>query len=266
MPQVEVNGVKLYYEFHGPEEAPVVALVNGVLMSTRSWALQLPAIAQRYRVLLHDCRGQGQSDHPQAPYTMRQHTDDMAALLEALEIPQLHVAGISYGGEIAQLLAIHYPEKVRSLFLSSTVSEVRPKLRASVAGWIAAARTGSGELLYRCSVADNFGEPWLAEHPNWAELSIPRYETLDFGAVVNLCESFLGMDATADLHAISAPTTVVVGELDALKPLEPYAHLLAGEIPEAELLIIVGAGHACCVERPRAWNAALLGHLALASG
>ncbi len=262
MPKIKINGVNLHYELHGPEHAPVVALINGVLMSTTSWAYQTPVLAKRYRVLLHDCRGQGQSEHPTAPYTMKQHAEDFVALLEALDIEAAHIAGISYGGEIAQLLGIHWPEKIRSLFLSSTVSEVRPTLRGIVESWIAAAQRQDGELLYRCSVTDNFAEPWLAAHPNWAALSIPRYEQLDFEAVVNLCAAFLKIDCTAELPQITAPTMVVVGERDTLKPLEPYARLLVEHIPNAHLLILGEAGHACCITKPHEWNTALLGWLA----
>jgi len=262
MPTIQVNGVNLYYEWHGPAGAPVVLLVNGVLMSTASWSFQTPVLSRRYRLLLHDCRGQGQSEHPAGSYSMYQHAVDLVGLMEALQIEQAHVAGISYGGEIALLTAIHWPEKVRSLFVSSAVSEVRTQLKAKVESWIAAARLCDGELLYRCSVTDNFSEKWLETHPNWGELSIPRYRQLDMAAVVALCESFLGMDCTASLPQIKAPTMVVVGECDSLKPLDPYARLIASRVPAARLVVLAGAGHACCVETPSAWNAALLGFLA----
>lgn len=265
MPALNINGTNLYYELHGSEDAPVVALVNGVLMSTASWVYQTPMLARRYRVLLHDCRGQGQSEHPAGPYSMRQHADDLAALLDALDIEAAHIAGISYGGEIAQLMGLHYPEKVRSLFLSSTVSEVRPLLRAKIAAWMAAAERRDGAMLYRVSVTDNFSELWLAAHPGWAEASIPRYEQLDFDAVLNLCRAFLEIDWTAELQRITAPTLVAVGELDTLKPLAPYSRLLVEHIPGAQLLVLGNAGHACCIETPGAWNAALLGWLALQS-
>ncbi len=258
---ISINGVNLYYELHGPADAPVVALVNGVLMNTAGWAYQTPVLARHYRVLLHDCRGQGRSDHPTDPYSMQQHADDLVALLDALEIEAAHIAGISYGGEIAQLMGLHYPERVRSLFLSSTVSEVRPLLRARIEAWMAAAERRDGELLYRASVTDNFSEGWLAAHPQWAALSVPRYEQLDFDAVLNLCRAFLEIDWTAELARIGAPTLVVVGEEDTLKPLEPYGRLLAETIPGAELLVVGNAGHAVCIERPQAWNTALLGWL-----
>lgn len=262
MPQLMVHGIHLYYEWHGPEDAPVLVLVNGVLMSTASWGPQVKALSRSYRLLLYDCRGQGQSDHPAGPYSMRQHSEDLMALLEELHIDRAHIAGISYGGEIALLMGILAPQIVRSLFISSAVSEVRPKLAAIVESWIAAAKCQDGELLYRCSVTDNFSEPWLAAHPQWAALSIPRYQQLDFAAVVALCEAFLGMDCTRELPAIQAPVMVVGGELDALKPVDPYGRLIASQVPDANLLILAGAGHACNIEKPLVWNAALLGFLA----
>jgi 3-oxoadipate enol-lactonase len=261
MPKAVVNGVQLYYEWHGPEGAPALVLVNGVLMTTASWAPQTPALSKSYRVLLYDCRGQGQSDHPAGPYSMQQHAEDLIGLLETLGVGPAHVAGISYGGEIALLLGIQAPRLARSLFISSAVSEVRPQLAAIVESWIAAAKCRDGELLYRCSVTDNFSESWLISHPHLAEQSIPRYQKLDFAAIVALCEAFLGMDCTRDLPKIGLPTMVAVGERDTLKPLDPYARLIAGQIPNAQLLILGGAGHACSVEKPAAWNAALFGFL-----
>ncbi len=262
MPSLFLNGVNLYYELHGPEGAPAVALVNGVLMNTSSWALQTPALARRYRVLLHDARNQGASDHPQGPCSMALHAQDLAALMRALGIERAHIAGISYGGEIAQRFALDQPEMVQSLFISSAVSEVRPLLAARINGWMEAARRGDGELLYRCSVADTFSEAWLATHPEWETAAMARYRELDLDAVVRLCRAFLGVAWTAELHHIAAPTMVVVGERDAIKPLDPYSRLLASEIPGAQLLVLGGAGHACCLETPDAWNAALLGWLA----
>jgi 3-oxoadipate enol-lactonase len=261
MPKIKVRDIELYYEWHGSEDAPVLILLNGVLMSTASWAFQTHVLSQKYHLLLHDCRGQGQSDHPTTPYSMEGHMEDLRGLMDALGIEKAHLAGISYGGEIALLAGIHMPERVESLFVSSSVSEVRPALRGVIESWIACAEKGDGALLYRCSVTDNFSEGWLARYPNFAASSIPRYEQLDMAAVINLCLAFLGLDCTAELERISAPTMVVVGEMDTLKP-PPYSRLIAERIPGAGLMLLANAGHACCLEVPAAWNAALLGFLA----
>ncbi len=126
MPTVEANGVRLYYELHGPAEAEVLVLSNGVLMSTASWAFQTPVLSQQYRLLLYDCRGMWQSEHPAGPYSMEQHADDLAALLDALEIGQAHIGGTSYGAEVSMVFALNYPERTRSLIVTSAVSQFGP--------------------------------------------------------------------------------------------------------------------------------------------
>jgi 3-oxoadipate enol-lactonase len=98
MPQAAVNGTDIYYELHGSADAEVLVLVNGILMSTASWPYQVPVLSKRYRLLLHDCRGQWQSAggaSPAGPYTMELHADDLAALLDALHIERAHIGGIS---------------------------------------------------------------------------------------------------------------------------------------------------------------------------
>lgn len=262
MPHQRVGDIHLYYELHGPEGAPVVALLNGILMTTSSWVLQTPVFARHFRVLLHDFRNQGASDHPPGRCSMALHAQDLAGLLESLGLPHVHLAGISYGGEVAQRFALDYPHLVRSLFISSAVSEVRPLLAARVRGWMEAIQRGDGELLYRCSVADTFSEGWLASHPEWEAAALPRFRELDFAAVLRLCEAFLDIHWTAELPRITAPTLVVVGERDALKPLDPYSSILAKQIPGAQLMILGGTGHACSLEAPAVWNAAFLGWLA----
>lgn len=90
-----------------------------------------------------------------------------------------------------------------------------------------------------------------------------RYRQLDFDAVGRLKEAFFKKnDGTPELRRIVVPEMVVVGELDTLKPLDPYTHFLATELRGAQLLLLVGAGHACCLETPAAWNAAVLRWLA----
>ena len=125
MPKIDVNGVELYYELHGAEDAPLLVLNNGIIMNAAgSWVYQTKALSAHYRVLLYDCRGQGQSDHPDESYTMEMHADDLAALLAALGYEQAHIAGISYGGEVGQAFALKYPDRCASLILADTVSEV----------------------------------------------------------------------------------------------------------------------------------------------
>jgi len=262
MPTIPVNGTELYYELHGPEDAEVLVLSNGVLMSTASWGLQTPVLAKHYRVVLYDCRGMWKSAHPKGPYTMELHADDLAALLDALHIETAHIAGISYGAEVSMAFALKYPQRARTLFLSSAVSGSDPVLRAFIGTWAAAARSRDPQRLFDVSYMLNFSDAYLAANRAAIEGAASRYAQLDMDAVLELLDCFDRLDITSELHRITARTLVLVGENDILKP-RKYSERIAGEIPGADLVVAPGAGHAICLEKPALFNAILLGFLAV---
>jgi 3-oxoadipate enol-lactonase len=262
MPRIPANGIELYYELHGAENAPLLVLNNGILMNAAaSWAFQTRTLAAHYRLLQYDCRGQGQSDHPDTPYTMEIHADDLAALLTALGYKQAHLAGISYGGEVIQAFALKYPQRTRSLILADTVSEVGPELKITVDSWRNAAKACDAEALFNATVPWNFSAKFVADNPRLLADARKRYESLDFPAIVRLCECFLEVDFTRWLDKIQCPACILVGSQDLLKgPI--YASILKSGIPHAEMHILQGAGHASCWERPQEFNSVVLGFLA----
>lgn len=262
MPVLAANDTELFYELHGPEGAPVLVLNNGILMNAAaSWHFQTAALARHYRVLQYDCRGQGQSEHPLGQYTMALHADDLAALLEALAIDRAHIAGISYGGEVAQAFALAYPGLVRSLILADTVSEVGPELRTIIESWLAAAKDGDADAFFAATVPWNFSPWFIAANPRLLADARARYASLDYGAVTRLCRCFLDVDFTGRLSEISAPTCIMVGARDILKGAH-YAEILRLGIAGAEHHLLAGAGHASCWERPAEFNTIVLGFLA----
>lgn len=261
MPKVEANGIQIYYELHGPEDADVLVLSNGVLMSTASWAFQTPMLSQHYRLLLYDCRGMWQSDHPPGPYTMELHADDLAGLLDALDIERAHIGGTSYGAEVSMVFAVKYPERTRSLIVTSAVSQLDPQLKGLADIWTEAARLRNPELLYQVVYPLTFSENWIRGNQPTLDLARQRYESFDFDALLELFLCFSALDITSDLHRIIAPTLVVAGELDALKP-RRYSDIIAREISKAEYALIPRAGHAAMWERPGVFNSLILGFLA----
>ena len=261
MPSAEVNGTSLYYELHGPEDGEVLVLSNGVLMSTASWGLQTPVLARHYRVLLYDCRGMWKSAHPAGPYSMELHADDLAALLDHLGVQQAHLVGISYGGEVSLAFAVRYPQRVLSLVISSSVSHSETVLRGLIQTWIAAARAHDPQRLFDETFMLNFSGGYIEKNCAAMEAAARRYASLDMDAVLELFECFDRMDMTAELHRIQTPTLVLVGEEDILKP-RYYSEIIAREIPGADLVVVPGAGHAVCLEKPRVFNSLVLGFLA----
>ena len=260
MPLIQVNDINLYYELHGPEHADVVVLSNGIFMSTASWAFQVAAIQRHFRVLVYDCRGMWKSDHPAGPYSMEQHADDLASLLNALGISKAHIAGISYGGEISMVFAIRYPQMTRSLVVSSSVSQIDPLLNAIGQSWSGALQSRDPGTLFNVTHPFNFSEDWIRNNQAVLAASRKGYELMDFTSVSELMAAFTRLSITDQLSRITCPTLVLVGENDLLKP-RKYSEIITNNIPGAELIIIPDAGHAVCLEKPGAFNSAVLGFI-----
>ena len=262
MPTIQANGIQLYFEQHGWDNpGDVLVLSNGILMSTASWAYQTPVLSRHCRLLLFDCRGMWQSEHPPGPYTMEQHADDLAALLQVLGVETAHIGGISYGAEVSMVFALRYPERTRSLILSSAVSQVDPLLRGMMDGWISAVRAKDADMLFEVTLPVNFSERWIAANPAALQAARQRYRNLDMDAFLELLLSFSQLDITADLHRIGAPALVMVGEEDILKP-RKYAEIIAAQIPNSEFVVIPHAGHAVLWEQASVFNSLILGFVA----
>lgn len=257
MPTVELNGTTLFYELAGDGE-PLV-LLNGIMMTTQSWVLQKRVLMDRFRLVMHDFRGQMRSAKPPGPYRLQTHVDDLEALLDHLGIERAFVAGTSYGGEIGLMFASQHPERVRKLAVIASVSEVGPDLIEKVDQWARTARSATPEEFYDTTVPYNYSPQFRATQPEMLEVGRQRIGQLPpefFRAFADLVDAFRQLDVTKDLPKITAPTLVIGAAGDILKPL-PYSRLIAERIPNAELRIVPG-GHAAVIESADEVNAALL--------
>lgn len=113
MPTAEINGISLYYELEGGGEP--LALVHGSWGDATNWARVAPGLSETFRVLIYDRRGHSRSQRPDTRGSVDEDGDDLAALLDALELAPAHVVTNSYGGNIALRLATRRPDLFRSL-------------------------------------------------------------------------------------------------------------------------------------------------------
>jgi 3-oxoadipate enol-lactonase len=121
MPFVQVRDIEVYYEIHG--SGPRVVVINGTGADLRQNPLRGKGLLeQHFEVLMYDQRGLGQTSKPDVDYTMADYADDAAALMDAVGWPHAHVIGISFGGMVAQHLAIRHRAKVERLVLACTSS------------------------------------------------------------------------------------------------------------------------------------------------
>jgi pimeloyl-ACP methyl ester carboxylesterase len=255
MPQVAVNGIKVYYEIHGKGD-PLI-LIMGLRRNAEWWYCQIPVLSEHFKVIAFDNRGAGRSDKPRMDYSIRLFADDTAALLEALGIKRAHVLGISMGGYIAQELAINYPDKVRSLILGCTscggeravrMSPERMKEFEAVEGL-------TPEEILRKNMDIYFSDEFIQEHPEkveeFMEISFrypqpPEFFERQFAAC-------LKHDTVNRLHLISVPILIMAGEDDPLVPSE-NSRILKDLMPGAELYLFPGCSHCFFIESAEEFN------------
>lgn len=259
MPLKKINGIEIYYEVHGEGE-PVI-FGNGVFSNTLGWVNQLPVFEKRYKVILYDMRGQGQSEKPDEPYSFDLHAEDQKALLDELGIRKVHHVGISYGAELGLVFALKYPDMLKSLVVCSAVSQIDPLLYKMGELWRYACVQADPELFYYATLPLNFGQTFLHEQIEILEQAKVRYTTLDFPALIRLLDAFLELDITDKLPSIKTPTCVIAGERDILKPPSPYSEMIHNSLPNSEMVIVHDSGHAITFEKPEEFNTLVLGFL-----
>jgi len=203
--------------------------------------------------------GQLLSDKPLQPWTMEDHARDLSALFDHLEIDRIHLVGTSYGGEVCMLFASKWPDRVKSLSVISSASEIGPELDLAVTAWRQAALEAP-ETLYRVMLPTTFSADFVKSFPKVIEQGEERLRNCPpdfFPAFARLVDTFRQLDITQQLERICCPTLVMVGEQDALKP-PSYNRIIADRISESELVVIPAAGHAVVLEEPNQINANLL--------
>jgi 3-oxoadipate enol-lactonase len=258
MPNTTANSVSLFYDYRRPPESSArgetVALLNGVMASVSSWDYYADILTRAgYDVLLHDFRGQLLSEKPQGPYTFVEHREDFVALCEELEIDACHLIGTSYGGEIAMRIAVDEPGLVTSLTIIDSVSELDSLLIRFVTSWIALAEREDAELFYAAVLPSLYSRQFLRDQAEMIDGRAARMKELPadyFRGQAELYRAFLNdVTMTAELSQIEAPTLVVCGDEDVLKP-QKFSQIIAKAIPGAELVVIPDCGHVAVFEKP----------------
>ncbi len=250
----------LYREIRGTGDA--VVLLNGIMMTTASWAQQVAALEPRYRCILHDFRGQLRSPCDEPSWPIERHAGDLRDLLDELGVDRAHMVGTSYGGEVGMIFAYTYPERVRSLTVIASTSKAGERMQQSAHGGAYLARNHP-ERLFDSSARSFYSPEFIEAHPEVMELGRSRLAAAPrsfFDGYAKLCEAFAALDITENLQRIACPTLIVAAEHDTLKPVA-CSRTMAERIPGARLEIIAGSGHAVVVENPQAINETLLGFL-----
>ncbi|MES2937931.1 MAG: alpha/beta fold hydrolase [Pseudomonadota bacterium] len=272
MPLIQADGAQLYYDTVGEGE-PIV-LIPGLGTTGAFFAGIAPALASEYQVIRVDLRGVGQSSKPKQAYSMELWADDVARVLDHLEIGSAHVLGSSLGGCVALAFADRYLPRTRSLVLAATFSEIDRLLELNYRVRIDLIETiGMTRLLADFATTALFGRTFFetpqgraaaanvlaAIQQNEQDIYLEHLRAvLRFGR----CEP--GQEAepkfTARLPAITRPALVMCGEEDVLT-VPKFSRILAAQLPDARLLVQERCGHVNLVEQPQESAAAILAFL-----
>jgi pimeloyl-ACP methyl ester carboxylesterase len=240
VPNVTLNDLSLYFEELGPRAGEPLVLLHGaggtIDDPVGGWAGLAPSFAEQFRVVLVEHRGHGRTDNPAGLMTFEQIGDDVAALVEHLDLGRVHVAGISDGGVVALDLALRRPQLTRSIVVLGGNYAVHDGIRA----YAAALDPEALEQAAPEAVAELASRHDAGKHPGyWKELL--RQIVANNTANPTWTED--------DLRRVACPTLLVAGENDPFATLEQMT-TMKREIPGAEWLIVNHAGHAVHAEHP----------------
>jgi 3-oxoadipate enol-lactonase len=249
------DGLKLRYEVRGNGDP--VALIMGFSGSGRGWGESfLKLMEARFKIFMIDNRGTGESDKPDAEFTLGDMAADIAAVLDHAKTPRAHIFGISMGGMIAQEFALANPARVRGLVLGCTNCGASHSVAAdpaAIANLMPVPDMNPAEQARRAfSVA--CGKAFLNSAAGQATLSqaiaeMGNYPITPMHTFMRQGQAIGGFDSFARLGQIKAPTLIIHGDDDAIVPYA-NAEVLHGAIAGSKTLTLKAAGHMFFWEAP----------------
>lgn len=252
-----INGTELWVEVHG--DGPPLVLVEGMAVATWLWERQLADFADHFTTVAYDLRGSGRSAKPAGPYSIAQMADDLAGVMDALEIGRAHVLGVSFGGMVAQELALTRPARVERLVLVSTTAGGPthvPMTMETLTRFLDTSGTERERVRNKLPLA--FTAEWLADAARVERMVDQRLEHAQpVHAFQAQAAAGAVFDASQRVRDIVAPTLVLAGTQDVVVPVD-NAHYLATHIPGARLRTWDGLGHQFFVEASESFNAEVI--------
>jgi aminoacrylate hydrolase len=260
MPYVAVQEARVNYEVHG--DGPPLVMIPGLATGLLIWRLQVASLKHHFQCVLIDNRGSGDSDVPDSIYTTALMAEDVVAVLDALEISVAHMLGFSFGGAIAQELALAHPSRIDRMILSNSFARVTASMSEELHLWKNMAQDDRMDQFCSDLVAQVFSPEHLKKHSRevmafrLAMMASPP-SALGLLRQIEAVEAHDTRDRLASLHCA---TLVVGASNDRVVPVA-LSEELCSEIPHATLRIFSRGGHAVFVEEASLYNDAVMGFL-----
>lgn len=267
------DGVQLYYKDWGPKDGPVVTFSHGWPLSSDSWESQMLFLASEgYRVVAHDRRGHGRSSQPWEGNDMDHYADDLAAVIDALDLQDVTLVGFSTGGgEVARYIGRHGTGRVKKAVLVSAVPPMMLRTEDNPDGLPLEVFDG----LRKASLEDRaqlyldlasgpfygFNRPGAKVSQglidNWRAQGMQAGHKNTYDSIA----AFSATDFREDLKKFDVPTLVIHGDDDQIVPLDISGKASAAQIKDAKLIVYPGAPHGLTDTHKARFNQDLLDFL-----
>jgi len=261
------DNTEIYYKDWGTGQ-PVV-FSHGWPLSADAWEDQMLFLADHgYRCIAHDRRGHGRSSQPWTGNDMNTYADDLAALVEALDLTDaIHVGHSTGGGEVARYIGRHGTERVAKAVLIGAITPLMLKTAANPGGTPMEAfdQIRAGVLADRSQFWKDLSLPFYGFNRPGAKISQGLRDSFwlqgmmaGHKAVYDCIKAFSETDLTEDLRRFDVPTLIIHGDDDQIVPIGPSAMLSSKLVRNAQLKVYKGAPHGLCSTLKDQVNADLL--------
>lgn len=249
MPFVQLNNLVHRFTDEGAREKPAIVFANSLGSDLRIWDEVAARLAGDFRVVRYDFRGHGLTEAARPPYSADDLARDLAGLLDALEIRQAIVCGVSVGGMIAQAVALNHSERVRALVLCDTGARI-----GTTEAWqqrIDKVRGAGVDSLVEMTMerwfSARFRERYAADVRGYSIML--RQSSVE--GYAGICAALRDADFRQAITRVKIPTLVLCGAEDIATPPE-LGRELAGLISGSQFSLIEKAAHLPCIEQPDA--------------
>jgi pimeloyl-ACP methyl ester carboxylesterase len=263
VPYVNAAGAKLYFEAHGDGEP--LLMIPGFGSTTHVYFANIAPLAERFRVVVFDPRGSGRSDVPADGYAMQVFVDDCVAVLQEAGAESAHVVAASFGGMVAQNLALTYPERVRQLVLICTTPggahHVLPPAE-QLAVFLAAGDIADPVAAVRSTYPLHYSDAYVADHDSEIverSLANAHLRSTPEGRMGQLV-AVNQHDTLERLANLRMATLVLHGEDDGIVPVANGRNI-AARIPNARIKVYPDARHIVFTECADELNRDIIGFL-----
>lgn len=260
MPYFTTNdGCKLYYSTYSFESSnPVAIFLSGTTQTTLYWGAQIPTFSKRYRLVLYDARGQGQSDLGSKDINLQLHVDDLKALLAYLLVEKAHLIGISHGARVALAFTEAFPSCVDHLVLCSIGMKTNERSKVIVRSWLEILRLAGLEAMAWAALPTVFGERFLQQHhsllDNIVKAIVKRNKPQ---ALIAQLEAVMRYPPPASIGHKSYPSTLVIsGTEDPLVETNEVRNL--ADQCQGRHEELSGIGHSIPAEAPKRFEKLVL--------